>query len=93
MLGEGTVLFGVLADRGSGSVARNRLESFAQFTRNEDCHLRWVPHQLTDDIRQVRIANWGGLLRALEAIQRTHFRYIITADETWFYLEYQHASQ
>jgi hypothetical protein len=31
MLGEGTVLFGVLA----GRVARNRRELFAQFTGNE----------------------------------------------------------
>jgi hypothetical protein len=26
-------------------------------------------------------------------MQRTHFRYIITGDESWFYLEYQNASQ
>jgi hypothetical protein len=56
-------------------------------------HLRSVSHQLTDDLRQVRVAKCGGLLRALEAIQRTHFRHIITGNESWFYLEYQHASQ
>jgi hypothetical protein len=27
-------------------------------------HLHWVPHQLTDDLRQVRIAKCGELLRA-----------------------------
>jgi hypothetical protein len=26
-------------------------------------------------------------------MQRTNFRHIITGDENWFYLEYQHASQ
>jgi hypothetical protein len=35
MRAEGTVLFGVLAGRGPGRIARNRLESFAQFTWNE----------------------------------------------------------
>jgi predicted ArsR family transcriptional regulator len=32
-------------------------------------HLRWVPHQLTDDRRQVRITKCDELLRALEAMQ------------------------
>jgi hypothetical protein len=35
MLGEKTVLFGVLAGRGPGRVARNRLEPFVQFAGNE----------------------------------------------------------
>jgi hypothetical protein len=34
MLGEGMVLFGVLAGRGPGCVALNRLESFTQFAGN-----------------------------------------------------------
>jgi hypothetical protein len=32
-------------------------------------HLRWVPHQLTDDSRQVRVAKCDELLRMLEAMQ------------------------
>jgi hypothetical protein len=52
-------------------------------------HLRWAPRQLTDDLRQGRVARCGGLLRALEAIQRTHFHHIITGDESSFYLECQ----
>jgi hypothetical protein len=55
-------------------------------------HLRWA-HQLTDDLRQARVAKRNEILRVLEAMQRIHFRHIITGDETWFYLEYQHASQ
>jgi hypothetical protein len=55
-------------------------------------HLRWVLHQLTDDLRQVRLAKCDELLRAPEAMQRTDFRHIITGNEIWFYLEYQHAS-
>jgi hypothetical protein len=78
MLGERTVLFGVFAGRGPGRVARNRLESFTQFSRNENCHRRCVPHQLTDDLPRVRIAKCSELLRALEAMQRTHFQHITT---------------
>jgi hypothetical protein len=48
---------------------------------------------LTDDLQQVSVAKCGELLRTLEAMQRTLFRHIITGDESWFYLEYQHASQ
>jgi hypothetical protein len=93
MLGEGTVLFGALARRGPGRVASNRLESFAQFAGNENFHIHWAPYQLTDELRQVRVAKYGELLRALEAMQRTHHRRIITGDESWFDIEYQHASQ
>jgi hypothetical protein len=48
-------------------------------------HLGWVPHQLTDNLRetddlwQVKAAKCSELLRALEAIQRIHFRHIITS--------------
>jgi hypothetical protein len=56
-------------------------------------HLRWVPHPLTDDLRQVWVAKCDGLLRALEVMQQPHFRHIITGDESWFYLEYQYASR
>jgi hypothetical protein len=34
MLGEQTVLFGVLAGRGPGCTARSRLKSFTQFAGN-----------------------------------------------------------
>jgi hypothetical protein len=36
MLGEGTVLFGVLASQGPGRVTRSRLEPFVQFAENEN---------------------------------------------------------
>jgi hypothetical protein len=36
-------------------------------------HLRWVPHQLTDNLRQMRVAKCGELVRALEAVQRAFF--------------------
>jgi hypothetical protein len=56
-------------------------------------HLCWVLHQLTDDLRQVRVAKCGEFLRALDAMQKTNFRHIITGVENRFDLEYQHASQ
>jgi hypothetical protein len=37
----------------------------------ESFHLCWVPHPLTDDLRQLGIAKSGELLRALEAVQRS----------------------
>jgi hypothetical protein len=87
MLGEETILFSVLAGSGPGRVAHNRLESFAHFAGNEKFYLHWVPHQLTANLRQVRIAKCSELLRALEAMQRTLFRHIITGDENWLYRE------
>jgi hypothetical protein len=45
-------------------------------------HLRLAPHQLADDLQQVRVATCGELLCALEALQRTHFRHIITDNES-----------
>jgi hypothetical protein len=44
-------------------------------------------------MRQVRVAKCPELLRALETMQRTRFRHIITGNESWFYFEYQHTSQ
>jgi hypothetical protein len=69
MLGEEIVLFGVLTGQGPGHVARSCLESFAQFAGNEHFHFRSVPYQLTDDLRQVRVAKCRKLLHALEAMQ------------------------
>jgi hypothetical protein len=93
VFGEGTVLFRVLAGRGPGSVARNVLKLLNNSLGMKNFHPGWVPHQLTDDLPQVRVAKYGELLHAPEAMQRTHFRHIITGDESWFYLEYQHTSQ
>jgi hypothetical protein len=79
MLGAGTVLFPDVAGRGPGRVARNRLSRLHNSLGMKNFHLPWVPHQLADGLRQVRVAKCGELLRALEAVQRTHFRHIITS--------------
>jgi hypothetical protein len=41
----------------------------------------------------MKVGKFGELLRALEALQQTHFRHVITDDESWFYFECQQASQ
>jgi hypothetical protein len=41
----------------------------------------------------MRVAECGELFHPLEVMQQTFFRHIIMGDESWFYLEYQHASQ
>jgi hypothetical protein len=68
--------------------ASNVLESFPQFAENENFHIRWIRDQLIDDLPQGRVAKWRVLLRVLEALQGTHFRHIVTDDESLFYLEY-----
>jgi hypothetical protein len=50
----------------------------------DNCHLRWVTHQLTDDLRQMRVAKCGEFLLRLEAMQRTHFRHISQAMRAGF---------
>jgi hypothetical protein len=55
-------------------------------------HLRRIPHQLTDDLQEVMIAKCREVLRVLDAMQRTGFRHVVTTDERWIDLEYQHAS-
>jgi hypothetical protein len=84
---------GVLAGRGRGRVTRNRLEAFAQFTGNEIFSSPLGPTPIDRRLTAGEVAKCGELLLALEAVQRPQFRHIITGDEGWFYLEYQHALQ
>lgn len=52
-------------------------------------HLRWVPHMLTPEIKQIRVAQCKVILEALETAKRSHFNGIITGDESWFLYYYQ----
>jgi hypothetical protein len=59
MLGEGTVLFGLLAGRGPGRVARNHLVPFAQFAGNHKFSLLLGPtpvdrRPMADEGRKIR---------------------------------------
>jgi hypothetical protein len=51
-------------------------------------HFRWIPNQLTEQLRASRIQKCQELLERTEA---NKFRNILTGDESWFMLEYQHA--
>jgi hypothetical protein len=81
ILGEAIVLFGAFAGRGPGPVARNRRELFAQFAGNEKFS---SPLGLTPVERRLQAgegAKCSELLRALEAMQRTPLRHIITLSQ------------
>jgi hypothetical protein len=95
MLGEGTVLFGVLAGRGPGHVACNSLEWFAQFAGNEKFS---SPLGATSVDRRSTTGEGREMRRASSraggyAANPFSPHYHITGDENWFDLEYQHASQ
>jgi hypothetical protein len=81
MLGERTIPFGVVAGRGLGRVA-TALIRLPNSLGMKNFHLHPVSHWLTDDLQRVKVAKCGELLCALEAMQRTHFHYIITSDES-----------
>jgi hypothetical protein len=54
-------------------------------------HLPWRVHQLTEQLRTSRIQKCQELLPLLERMETNQFHHILTGDENWFTLEYQHA--
>jgi hypothetical protein len=54
-------------------------------------HLCWIPNQLTEQLRASRIQKCQELLPFLEKMKVNTFRNILTGNENWFMLEYQHA--
>jgi hypothetical protein len=54
-------------------------------------HLRWIPNQLTEQLRPGRIHKCQELLSLRERMEANKFRNIHTVDENWFMLEWQHA--
>jgi hypothetical protein len=50
--------------------------------------LHWVPHELTDDLREILVAKGRQLLEVREEAQSTDFRGLVTGDESWFHLSY-----
>jgi hypothetical protein len=53
-------------------------------------HLRWIPNQLTEQLRASRIQKCQELLPLLEGIKANKFGNIRTGDESWLMLGYQH---
>jgi hypothetical protein len=46
-------------------------------------HLHWVPHNLTDAQRQIRIDGSRELLKLLESAQTNDWQCLMTLDESW----------
>jgi len=49
---------------------------------------KWVPHFLTEELRQKRLTLAQQLLSDLETEEPFRFQRIITGDESWFYIDY-----
>jgi hypothetical protein len=54
-------------------------------------HLRWMPNQLARQVRANRIQKTQELLQLLERMEANKLRSVLTGDESWFMLKYQHA--
>jgi hypothetical protein len=52
--------------------------------------LRWVPHMLTEELRQKRVELSRQLLELLESQRGVNFRDIVTGDESSFLRHYEH---
>jgi histone-lysine N-methyltransferase SETMAR len=49
-------------------------------------HLHWVPHLLTDDLRQKRKEHTSAMSPFLYTAQRDGWHHLVTGDESWFFL-------
>jgi hypothetical protein len=50
-------------------------------------HLRWVPHLLTEDLRQKRKDDARAMLPLLYAAQRDDWHHFVTGHESWFFFD------
>jgi hypothetical protein len=50
-------------------------------------HLRWVPHLLTEDLREKRKDDTRGMLPRFHDAQRDGWHHPVTGDESWFFFE------
>ena len=53
-------------------------------------NLRVVPHDLSDEMKAKRVSESMQLLDVLRVQKRKGFHRILTGDESWFYLQYDH---
>jgi hypothetical protein len=51
------------------------------------------PHALTQSLRESRLEKCCGLLAILEGMKKTNFHNLVTGDERWFTLEFQHSAK
>jgi hypothetical protein len=62
-------------------------------TWNGHSHLHLVPHEVTLDLPGRRFENCWWQLVILEAREPDSFRMLVTGDENWCVLEYQHSTK
>jgi hypothetical protein len=53
-------------------------------------HLRWIPHELTTSLRQVRMETCRELLPILKTHEKNKNQRFVTGGESWFTLEFHH---
>jgi hypothetical protein len=76
-----------------GSVFRDALCTGAGLTQSLRFtvrHLRWVPHFLTAEQKQIRVQIEIGLLQVLSVQSTRQWHDIVTLDESWIYLFSEH---
>jgi hypothetical protein len=57
----------------------------------KNLHLRWIPHELTTSLPQIRMETCRGLVAILKAQEKNKFQRFVTEDESWFTLESHHS--
>jgi hypothetical protein len=50
-------------------------------------HFRWVPHVVTRKLRDLRVKGARALLDVLRRQEKTHFRDILTGNESWIFID------
>jgi hypothetical protein len=56
-------------------------------------HVRLILHGLTEKLRESRLEKCRELLPMLEGMDGNNFRSLVTGDESWFTLEFQHSAK
>jgi hypothetical protein len=56
-------------------------------------HWRWIPHELTASLRQVRMETYRELLPILQIHEKNNIQRFVTGDESWFALEFHHSTK
>jgi hypothetical protein len=56
-------------------------------------HLRWIPHQLTEQLRGRRVQKCEELLLLLDSMAVNKFRTSVIRDKSWFVFECQHSAK
>jgi hypothetical protein len=55
--------------------------------------LRWVTHELTDKLQEIRIDKCCELLSMLAGLEKGNFPNLVKGDESWFTLQFRHSAK